>query len=128
MKILLDMNLSPVWVEFLQSHGFHVVHWSSVGDPRAPDHQLMAWATDHGHVLFTHDLDFGVLLALTHATSPSVIQVRVQDPIPDVIGHDVVRVLRLREDLLRAGALVTIDKGKDRVRVLPFEGRASADK
>jgi predicted nuclease of predicted toxin-antitoxin system len=125
-KILLDMNLSPTWVAFLVNQGFEAVHWSSVGDPRASDDELMAWAADHGHVLFTHDLDFGVLLALTHASSPSVIQVRVQDPAPYAIGHDVVRVLRLREDLLRLGALVTVDKTKDRVRVLPFAGRGGA--
>lgn len=118
------MNLSPAWEEFLKARGFDAVHWSSVGDPRAPDAELMAWAAAHGYVLFTHDLDFGVLLALTHASSPSVIQARVQDPTPDVIGHDVVRVLRLREDVLRSGALVTIDKAKDRVRVLPFAGRS----
>lgn len=128
MKILLDMNLPPAWTEFLEAEGFETVHWSSVGDPGAPDRTLMAWAASHGFVLFTHDLDFGVLLALTHAASPSVIQVRVQDPSPEAIGHDVVRVLRLREDALRAGALVTIDKAKDRVRVLPFEGRGGANR
>lgn len=126
MKILLDMNLSPAWEVFLKGHGFEVVHWSSVGDPCAPDREIMTWAATHGHVVFTHDLDFGVLLALTRAEAPSVIQVRVQDPIPGVIGHDVVRVLRLREDMIVSGALVTIDTAKDRVRVLPFEGRGKA--
>lgn len=123
MKILLDMNLSPVWVEFLKGEGFEVVHWSSVGNSNAPDSALMAWAALHGFVVFTHDLDFGVLLALTHVTAPSVVQVRVQAPIPEVIGRDVVRVLRLREELLLAGALITIDESKARVRVLPFAGR-----
>lgn len=126
MKVLLDMNLSPSWEEFLKAQGFDAVHWSSVGDPRAPDHVLMTRASDHGYVVFTHDLDFGVLLALTRASSPSVIQVRAQDPSPAAVGHDVVRVLRLRSDMLRSGALVTIDKSKDRVRVLPFEGRRPA--
>jgi hypothetical protein len=32
MKILLDMNLPPRWVEFLQHEGFEAVHWSTVGD------------------------------------------------------------------------------------------------
>lgn len=123
MKILLDMNLSPTWEAFLKDQGFEVVHWSSIGDPRAQDREIMTWAASHDHVVFTHDLDFGVLLALTRAEAPSVIQVRVQSPTPDVIGHDVVRVLRLREDVILSGALVTIDKAKDRVRLLPFEGR-----
>jgi predicted nuclease of predicted toxin-antitoxin system len=54
-------------------------HWSLVGDPRAKDSVVMAWALEDGHVLFTHDLEFGTLLALTRANGPSVIQVRAQD-------------------------------------------------
>jgi len=30
MKILLDMNLSPGWVGFLQKEGFEAAHWSAV--------------------------------------------------------------------------------------------------
>ena len=76
MKILLDMNLSPEWVSFLEQAGFACVHWSTVGDPRAPDWELLAWARERGYVLFTHDLDFGALLAATRDRGPSVIQVR----------------------------------------------------
>ncbi len=36
MKILIDVNLSPAWVDFLLDHGLEAVHWSTVGDPRAP--------------------------------------------------------------------------------------------
>ena len=32
MKILIDMNLSPMWVQFLVSHGIEAVHWSTIGD------------------------------------------------------------------------------------------------
>lgn len=75
MKILIDMNLSPAWVGFLEAQGFVAVHWSDVGDPRAPDRALMSWAREHGHVVFTHDLDFSVLLATRlhtyHLTSGS---------------------------------------------------------
>ncbi len=31
MKLLLDMNLSPAWVRFLEENGFEAVHWSTVG-------------------------------------------------------------------------------------------------
>jgi predicted nuclease of predicted toxin-antitoxin system len=119
-KILLDMNLSPEWVPFLEQAGFACVHWSVVGDPRAKDAELMAWARAHGHVVFTHDMDFGALLAATRASGPSVLQARVKDTMPSSIGADVVRVLHLRRDALERGALVTIDKLKSRVRVLPI--------
>jgi predicted nuclease of predicted toxin-antitoxin system len=79
MKILLDMNLSPRWVESLQAEGWEALHWSQVGDPRASDDVIAGWARQHGFVIFTHDLDFGTLLALTRTKGPSVIQVRTQD-------------------------------------------------
>ncbi|MDR1307614.1 MAG: DUF5615 family PIN-like protein [Treponema sp.] len=37
MKILVDMNLSPRWVDFLSGNGIEAVHWSSIGPPDAPD-------------------------------------------------------------------------------------------
>ena len=61
MKILIDMNLSPSWVPALERKGWSAVHWSDVGDPRAVDRAIMDWAADHGHVVFTHDLDFGTM-------------------------------------------------------------------
>jgi predicted nuclease of predicted toxin-antitoxin system len=119
-KVLLDMNLSPLWVQFLTEEGIQCVHWSAVGDPRAPDAQIMQWARENGFVLFTNDMDFGALLAGTRAKGPSVLQVRAKDTMPDVIGRDVVRVLHLREGAIDAGALVTIDRARARVRVLPI--------
>jgi predicted nuclease of predicted toxin-antitoxin system len=41
MKLLLDMNLPPRWVRFLQDEGFEAVHWSTVGDPTANDATVM---------------------------------------------------------------------------------------
>ncbi len=85
-RVLIDMNLSPDWAPFLQRHGWEAVHWSAVGDPRAPDREIMAWALAQQYVVFTHDLDFGTTLALTHAAGPSVLQIRGQDVLPDRMG------------------------------------------
>lgn len=63
MKILLDMNLSPMWVPVLTRAGFETVHWSEVGKQNAPDSELMLWAKQNEYVVFTHDLDFGDILA-----------------------------------------------------------------
>ena len=59
MKFLVDMTLSPLWVPFLASHGFEAIHWSTVGQPWAPDTEILAFAADNGYIVFTHDLDFG---------------------------------------------------------------------
>jgi predicted nuclease of predicted toxin-antitoxin system len=60
-KLLLDMNLPPSLTATLRSTGFSAVHWSEVGDPRAADTTVLDWAQTNGHVLVTHDLDFGAL-------------------------------------------------------------------
>jgi predicted nuclease of predicted toxin-antitoxin system len=119
-KLLVDMNLAPSWVRFLRDQGFESVHWSTVGDPRATDATIMEWAHLGGYVVFTHDLDFSALLAATEATGPSVIQVRTQDVLPDAIGGDVVRVLRTHVAALEQGAVISLDKVRSRVRVLPI--------
>jgi len=91
-----------------------------VGDVRAQDEVIMSWARENGYIVFTHDLDFGVLLALTRAESPSVIQVRTQDVFSEVLGPRLVKVLRQHESVLEKGGLLTVDEGKSRIRILPF--------
>ena len=120
MKLVVDMNLSPDWVAVLTEAGWETVHWSTVGNPRAEDHEVMAWARTQGCVVFTHDLDFGTLLALTNADGPSVIQVRTQDVTPPAIGSLVINTLRQFEKELEQGALIVIDEARTRVRVLPL--------
>jgi len=120
MKILVDMNLSPDWVTVLTNHGITAVHWSTVGDPRAEDVLIMDWARENGHVVFTHDLDFGAALALTQAEGPSVIQVRTQDVTPQHLELAVISALESNAALLNAGCLIVLDEGRSRVRILPL--------
>ena len=120
MKILLDMNLSPDWVGLLEQGGWETVHWSEIGDIHAPDHAIMSWAQTNGYVVFTHDLDFGIMLATTQAKGPSVIQIRTQDVFPQTIGNKIMQIFRQYEDALEKGSLITVDEDKSRVRILPF--------
>ncbi|MHB1156783.1 MAG: DUF5615 family PIN-like protein [Phycisphaerales bacterium] len=119
-RILIDMNLSPDWVAVLGRHGWASVHWSAVGDPRDPDRILMDWAAANRYVVFTHDLDFGTMLALTHAKGPSVLQVRADDVLPDRLEKVVVAALKQHEADLVNGALVVVDESKNRARILPI--------
>jgi predicted nuclease of predicted toxin-antitoxin system len=121
MKIVIDMNLSPLWVEALEKQGWTAVHWSTIGDPRAPDQQIMQWALDHEHIVFTHDLDFGAILASTQASAPGVIQVRAQNVLPDHLEPIVVTAILQCREQLEAGALVVVDEKRHRVRILPIE-------
>lgn len=120
LKLLVDMNLSPEWVPALGKHGWQSVHWSAVGDPRASDMDIMEWAAAHQYVVFTHDLDFGTMLALSHEAGPSVLQIRTQDTLPDYLEGSVVAALTQHGSDLSAGALVVVDESRSRVRVLPI--------
>jgi len=120
MKILVDMNLPPEWVEFFAAHGIEAVHWSMVGDSRATDSEIMVWARQRRHVVFTHDLDLGTILATSSAEGPSVIQMRTQDVLPSAVGDDIVRVLTDHRQELERGAIVTVDEVRFRVRILPI--------
>ena len=120
LSILVDMNLSPEWVSVVTSAGWPAVHWSQIGDRGADDATLMAWAVANKHAVFTHDLDFGTALALTHATGPSVIQVRGQNVLPEDISKAVVAAIRQHQAELEAGALVVVDLARSRVRILPL--------
>ena len=120
MKILIDMNLPPRWVQVFAEAGWGAVHWSQVGATTASDREIMAWARKYGHMVFTHDLDFSALLAATQEEGPSVIQVRTQNILPEAIGNLVINALDQFQDELEKGAIITIDPVRARVRILPL--------
>ena len=96
-RLVVDMNLSVEWIPEFARNGWSAVHWSTIGDRRADDSVIMAWALSNDRIVFTHDLDFGTMLALTHATGPSILQVRGQNVLPEEIGTVVISALRQYE-------------------------------
>ena len=120
MKILVDMNLFPEWVPALKGQGWEAIHWSRIGNPGAPDKEILTWAKSNAHIVLTHDLDFGAILAATGWRSPSVIQLRVQDVNPQHIQNLVTQVMHQFRQYLQEGALISIDEKRPRVRILPL--------
>lgn len=118
MKFLIAMNLAPRWAEYLRGSGWDAVHWSNIGDATAADSEIMAFALANDYVVLTHDLDFGAILAITHGKKPSVVQIRAENVRSEVIGGAMIAALRLAED--DAGALVSIDADRTRIRLLPL--------
>jgi len=123
MKLLVDMNLGPAWVETLQTAGWQAAHWATLGDHHASDADIMRFASEGDWVVFTHDLDFGTILAHTQAGRPSVFQVRSQDVSPEHLGRLVCGALRQFSAELEAGAIVTLDEARQRVRLLPLNSK-----
>ena len=121
MKLLIDMNLSPKWIALLHDSGWEAVHWSTVGQPTARDSEIMTFAAANGYVVLTHDLDFSAILAVTHGKKPSVIQIRSEDVSVEFIGKQTVVALCQMQAELEAGALLTIEPGRTRLRLLPIQ-------
>ena len=120
MTFLLDMNLSPLWIGPLREVGHEAVHWSEIGQPDAPDSEIMAVARMKGWIVFTHDLDFGTLLAHSGAEGPSVVQLREQAIDPQDLGSRVIEGIGACREALELGALVTIDLRRAKARILPI--------
>ena len=121
MKLLVDVNLSPAWVLVLQAAGHEAQHWSTVGNPRAEDREIMTWARQNSYVVFTHDLDFGALLAVTETEGPSVIQIRTTDVTPEAQSKRLLDTLEQFRQHLTDGVLISIDESRARIRLLPLK-------
>ena len=120
MRIVIDMNLSPQWVSVLKTAGHEAIHWSQLGAANAADREIMEWARTNNYIVFTHDLDFGAILAATDANSPSVFQVRTQDISPKTLANMVLSSLKQFDKVLTEGALVTVNEKQARAHLLPL--------
>ena len=119
-KILIDMNLPPQWVKIFIAEGWQAVHWSEIGAVDAQDQVILEWAKSNNFIVFTHDLDFGALLAAGGAEGPSVIQIRTQNITPEAIGKIVIDATHQFMEKLVEGALISINPRRSRARILPL--------
>ena len=111
MRLLLDMNLTPLWVDFMIAQRLDAAHWSAIGDAGAPDDEIC----------HANDLDFPLIPSRTRNHAPSVVLLRGYPLSPEIRGHALVRALRQCETDLAAGAIVSITlSGRPRIRSLPI--------
>ncbi len=120
MRIVIDMNLSPLWQTAFAAHGVEAVHWAQIGPPDADDEDIQAWARANNYVVLTCDLDFGRLLAISRAQGPSTVLLRLQDLDWERYGDLVVGEIASHERALVSGAMLVIDANRSRVRLLPL--------
>ena len=81
---------------------------------------ILAWAKQHQCIVFTNDLDFGAILALSKGKTPSVFQLRTQDLLPQSIGKIVIENLERFQLELSQGALISLELDRAKVRILPI--------
>jgi predicted nuclease of predicted toxin-antitoxin system len=118
--LILDENLPPRWRDFLATFNIRAMHWRNIGRPGDPDEILFDYASGNEAIILTQDLDFTRMLALRGDRLPSVIQFRVESPVPEVIGQALLDVLHNHRQQLKDGCLISIDMNRHRLRLLPL--------
>ena len=68
----------------------------------------------------TQDVDFSAIVALSNATRPSVVLLRLDTARIEVVNDLLGRALPIVAEDLAAGTLVTIEKHQVRIRKLPI--------
>ena len=120
MRLLIDANLSPRVAATLRGAGHEAVHVADIGMLGASDDAILAHAAAAGQVIICADTDFGELLAVAGAARPSMVLLRSADHLtPDQQAGLLVTNLPAVTAELDAGAVVSIARGRLRVRPLP---------
>jgi len=118
-KMLLDQGLPRTAASLLRERGWDVQHVSERGMSRAEDVAIIALAREEQRIVVTLDADFHALLAMSGATGPSVLRIRMEGQKADQVASLVERVLALASDELNQGAMITLADGKVRIKLLP---------
>jgi predicted nuclease of predicted toxin-antitoxin system len=119
-RFLLDQGLPRSSVAGLARGGFTAEHVGDLGMAKATDAEVLEAARVRRAVVVTLDADFHSLLAASHASTPSVIRIRMEG----LRGEDLVGILRelvaTTAEELEAGAAVSVTRNRVRIRLLPL--------
>ncbi len=121
MKFLLDQGIARSAIEHLASRGHDTIHVLDIGMDQADDDDIIARAGADGRIVVTLDADFHATIALSGATRPSVIRIRIEG----LRGKEVAAVVQSAVDRfttdLDAGCLVSVEEHVIRRRMLPIQ-------
>jgi predicted nuclease of predicted toxin-antitoxin system len=120
-KLPVDANLSPKVSSRLREAGHDAEHVFDHGLTSASDQEIAAFAIERGMTIVSADSDFATLLALGRGAAPSLVLFRSADRLtPDEQAASLVANLAHVEDDLADGAVVSIARGRLRMRRLPL--------
>jgi predicted nuclease of predicted toxin-antitoxin system len=120
MKLLLDQGLPRTTTLYLSEAGIEVLHVGELGLAAAADSKILEFALQEQRVVVTLDADFHALLALSGASEPSVIRIRIEGLRAEAHARLLIQVLSVCESDLEKGSMVTVTDRGIRVRQLPL--------
>ena len=122
MKLLLDQGLPRSTCNLLSARGIVAEHVSNLGLATATDERILQVARDNDFVVVTLDADFHQLLAITEATAPSTIRIRIEGLRAEPLATILERTLAATTIDLASGAVVSVTASRIRVHRLPIGG------
>lgn len=120
MRLLLDQGLPRSAVFHLQRRGIDSQHTADCGLSTAEDSVILTNAREHGWTIVTLDADFHTQLAMSRASKPSVIRIRIEGLRGEEIAAIVADVVQACEKDLEEGAMVSVTDSGIRVRHIPL--------
>jgi predicted nuclease of predicted toxin-antitoxin system len=120
MKLLLDQGLPRSTGFLLLKNGIEALHVAEIGLASASDANILEAALLEHRVLVTLDADFHALLALSGASKPSVIRIRIEGLRAEDLASLLAQILIVCEPDLIKGSMVTVTEKGIRVRQLPL--------
>ncbi len=119
-RLLLAQGLPYSTAALLNALGWDVVHVTDLGMQRASDQEIIDYSREQARICMTLDADFHHILAISKATTPSVIRIRQEG----LKGADVAQRLHTLwprlQPKLKNPAMVTITHDNIRIRYLPL--------
>ena len=119
MKLLLDQGMPRSTAALLRQAGFETVHTGEIGMATAEDEAIIRRAVAEDRVVVTLDADFHAQLALSHATKPSVIRIRIEGLRAEELSALLQKVIQQCRVELEAGAMISVPEYRIRIRRLP---------
>ena len=118
-SILLDQGLPRSAASLLRDEGWDVLHTGDIGLSRSTDRQILEFNRNEQRVIITLDSDFHTILALTNASTPSVIRIRLEGLRGPDLALLIKRIWPRVEPQVKKGAMVTVTESGIRIRNIP---------
>lgn len=118
--ILLDQGLPRSTVSVLRNQGWVVEHTGDIGLSRSTDAEILEYARRKNRTIITLDSDFHTILALTNASTPSVVRIRLEGLRGSELAFLIKKMWPKIEPQINAGALVSVNNAGIRIRNIPL--------
>jgi len=120
LRFLADMGVSQSVVTWLRTQGHDATHLRDEGLQRLENGEIFTKALRESRIILTWDLDFPEIIALSKTGTVSAVVFRLMNTRSAHVIERLARVLVESAQDLEEGAMISVEEGRHRVRLLPL--------